>query len=222
MRKDMETRAHKGIEVRAAPEGSDFIGVLEGYAAVFESNSVEFDSYDGPWVERIAPGAFQRSLEERTDVKALWNHDSGAIIARSPNTLTLGEDERGLKVEISLADTSTNRDLLANVRAGNVDSMSFGFEVKEHSFEERKDEPNLRTLQDVELHEVSAVTWPAYPDTALAARSAEQFLQAQEEETREDESDEGEQSNQTAPLRALWGARLGVTTNKSQKENDDE
>lgn len=224
---NIETRACKGIEIREAPEGTDYIGVLEGYAAVFESNSVEFESFDGPWVEQVERGAFKRSLETRQDVKALWSHDSSQIIARSPNTLKLEEDERGLHIEMSLVDTNLNRDLLANVRGGNVDSMSFGFEVIEDEFQRSKDKnvPSKRTLKDVELYEVSAVVWPAYPDTKLAERSVEKFLQAQEEDAREEsqeDSDDGEQSEPNAPLRSLWAARLGVKTNKSQKGNDDE
>jgi len=199
MRKDIETRAHKGIEVRAAPDDSEFIGVLEGYAAVFGSNSLEFDSFDGPWVERIQPGAFKRTLKERGDVRALWNHDSGTIIARAPNTLDLSEDDKGLRVKISLVDTSVNRDLLANVRAGNVDSMSFGFNVRNDDFDRKKDEPNVRTLTDVDLIEVSAVVWPAYPDTALAVRSVEAFLATDEPEPKP-----------TAPQPSLREQRLRI------------
>ena len=216
MRKDLEIRANKGIEVRAAPDGTDYIGVLEGYASVFNSDSVEFDSRAGPWVEQVAPGAFKRSLETRTDVKALWNHDAGQIIARSPNTLNLSEDERGLKVEISLVDTSLNRGLMANVRAGNVDAMSFGFEVVDDAMEKREGK-TYRILRDVELHEVSAVVWPAYPDTALASRSVENFLQAQEAD---EPADDGEQEPKQAPLRSIWGARLGINP-KPQGESDE-
>ena len=135
--------------------------------------------------------------------------------------LNLSEDERGLKVEISLVDTGLNRDLMANVRAGNVDAMSFGFEVIDDTMEKR-DGKTYRILRDVELHEVSAVVWPAYPDTALAARSVENFLQAQEaEETREEEpADDGEQEPKQAPLRSIWGARLGINP-KPQGDTDE-
>lgn len=167
-----ETRALRGLELREAPAGSGLLGVLAGYAAVFNSDSVEFSGWERPWVERIAPGAFARSLQEQPDVFALWQHDPAHVIARAPDTLTLAEDAKGLRVEIGLADTSTARDLLARVRAKIVDAMSFGFTVKSQKWTEgeKRDE---RTLLDVDLFEVSAVVWPAYPETTLALRSHE-------------------------------------------------
>lgn len=164
-------RAIRGIEVREASKDSGFIGVLEGYAAVFNSDSVPFTGYEKPWVERIAPGAFTRSLREHPDVKALWSHRSDAIIGRAPDTLKLEEDARGLRVQIMLIDTQQNRDILASVRAKQVDAMSFGFTAKSVRWDEG-DERDVRTLEDVTLDEVSPVVWPAYTDTVLSARSA--------------------------------------------------
>jgi HK97 family phage prohead protease len=172
----LEYRASKGLTIREAAPDKGIIGTLIGYAAVFNSNSVRFGGYEKDWIERIAPGAFKRSLTEQSDVVALWSHDASKPTARTPNTLRLSEDERGLAVEIDLIDTATNRDLLANIRAGIVDAMSFGFVPVKAKWEERKDEDaDIRTLLDVDLHEVSAVVWPAYPDTTLAARSQRQF-----------------------------------------------
>lgn len=170
----LEHRAVKGLTLRAAPEASGFLGVLTGYAAVFNSDSVRFTGYQKDWVERIAPGAFSRSLKDQPDVVALWSHDAARPAGRTPDTLTVREDERGLAVEISLVDTSTNRDLLANVRAGIVDAMSFGFVPVKTAWEEAS-ALDTRTLQEVQLFEVSPVVWPAYPDTSLAARSHRSF-----------------------------------------------
>jgi HK97 family phage prohead protease len=170
----IEHRATKGLIFRnASPDEqkAGTVGVLTGYAAVFNSDSVRFSGWQRDWVERIAPGAFKRSLTENPDVVALWSHDSSTPVARTPNTLTLAEDDKGLSVSISLIDTSTNRDLVANVRAGIIDSMSFGFAPKKTSWEE-KDGFDLRTLEDVDLFEVSPVVWPAYPDTTIGVRSA--------------------------------------------------
>lgn len=212
----LERRANKGVEVREAPADSGFIGILEGYAAVFDSDSVEFDSRKGPWVERIKPGAFARSLTEKPDVVALWSHRSDMPIARTPD-LTLTEDERGLRVEIPLVDTGTNRDLLANVRAGIVDAMSFGFEVVKDAWN-KAEARAIRTLEDVVLHEVSAVVWPAYPDTTLAARSAEEFLQSEEEP---ETAPEPETQSVNAPQRDLWSARLGIINKPNPNEGND-
>lgn len=166
-----ETRVFHGLSVRDASAGSGIIATLTGYAAIFDSDSLPFDGWQKPWVERIAPGAFKRSLAERPDIAALWSHRADAILGRTPKTLRASEDDKGLKVEIDLIDTQQNRDVLASVRAGQVDSMSFGFSARSVKWEEGK-ERDVRTLLDVDLFEVSAVVWPAYPATSLSARSA--------------------------------------------------
>ena len=171
MKSTFHTAAMRALSFREAAKDSGFIGVLEGHAAVFNSDSLEFAGYGKPWVERIAPGAFKRTLTEQPDVKALWSHRADAILARSPDTLKLSEDATGLRVEISLIDTQQNRDVLASIRAKLVDSMSFGFSARSVKWEEGK-EQDVRTLLDVDLFEVSAVVWPAYPGTSVSARSA--------------------------------------------------
>jgi phage head maturation protease len=60
---------------------------------------------------------------------------------------------------------------MESVDRGDVDQMSFGFLVNEEEWEHKKDGTSIRTLKDVELIEVSAVTFPAYPDTTIALRS---------------------------------------------------
>lgn len=198
-----ETRHLRGLELREAPKDSGLLGVLVGHAAVFNSDSVEFPGYEHPWVERIAPGAFKRSLTEQPDVFALWQHDPAHVIARSPDTLKLEEDERGLRVEIGLPDTSTARDLLARVRAKIVDAMSFGFTVRGEKWEEGKAR-DIRTLLDVDLFEVSAVVWPAYPETTLALRSHESWRKGLKQE---------EPPPAPPPQfteRSYWESRLGL------------
>jgi HK97 family phage prohead protease len=194
MKTEMEYRYLKGLEVRDDSEDG-FIGTLEGYAAVFGSDSLELGDRGWSFVERIEPGTFERTLRENPDVRALWNHDPSAVVARSPNTMTLTEDERGLKVSIRLVDTTLNRDLLTNIRSGNVDAMSFGFRAMADKWEEDKENNrDIRTLLDVDLREVSPVTWPAYVDTTIAARSLEKAKDEQREEqiSEEDTGQPGE------------------------------
>lgn len=154
------------VELRA---GADGVTTLVGYAAVFDSRT------DLGWFEEeIAPGAFSKSLSEGDDVRALYNHDSAQVIGRrTADTLRLAEDSVGLRIEIDLPDTTSARDLIANINAGNIDGMSFGFRAREQEWIEREGQPELRRLIDVELIEVSAVTFPAYPDTSIAKRSLE-------------------------------------------------
>lgn len=152
------------IELRAA-EGGDEAQVLVGYAALFGELSEDL----GGFREKIAPGAFAKSLGG--DVRALFNHDANLIIGRTRSkTLALSEDQRGLRVEISLPDTSVARDLMESVKIGNVDQMSFGFRTISDNWEDI-DGKIVRTLIEVELFDVSPVTFPAYLQTEIAKRS---------------------------------------------------
>ena len=152
------------IELRASADG---MPTLVGYAAVFNSRT-ELGWFD----EEIAVGAFATSLRDGDDVRALFNHESGSVIGRrNAKTLRLSEDATGLRVEIDLPDTGAARDLVANIEAGNIDGMSFGFRAREQEWVEREGENELRRLIDVQLIEVSPVTFPAYADTSIAKRS---------------------------------------------------
>ncbi len=173
-----EYRSTEGLEFRAAPEGSESIGTITGYAAKFDSNSVEFPGWKRNWIERIRPGAFKRSLTEQTDVLMLWNHGNDMPIARTPGTLRLSEDAVGLRFEADLPDTTAARDVLANIKAGVVRAMSFGFEVVGEEWM-KGETLDTRTLTDVTLYEVSPVVWPAYPETNVALRNAPQSGEAQ-------------------------------------------
>lgn len=149
-------------EVRAA----DGVKVARGYAALF-NNATDIGGY---FSEVIAPGAFAETLKT-ADVRALIDHDSGRVIGRSGSgTLRLSEDERGLSVEIDLPDTSDGRDLAVQLERGDISGMSFGFRVTHDEWDETGAMP-VRTIHAVELFEVSAVAFPAYPETELAMRS---------------------------------------------------
>lgn len=152
------------IELRA-DGGEDAPQVLVGYAAMFDELSEDL----GGFREQIAPGAFAKSLGG--DVRALFNHDPNLLLGRTKSkTLTLAEDQRGLRVEITLPNTSAARDLLENMRVGNVDQMSFGFRTIRDKWDE-VDGKLVRTLLEVRLLDVSPVTFPAYPQTEIAKRS---------------------------------------------------
>lgn len=155
------------FEIRETSDGMTF----EGYAAVFNSRSENL----GGFTEFVAPGAFTRSLKTRNDVKLLWNHDSGQVLGSTrARTLTLTEDARGLKVTALLPNTQLGRDTAELLRRGDVDAMSFGFNVIKDSWNAQGDE---RTLEAVRLFEVSVVAFPAYSSTAgsVSVRSLEKL-----------------------------------------------
>jgi HK97 family phage prohead protease len=151
----------KNVEARQAEDGTMR---LSGYAAVFNDDSVPL-----PFIERIAPGAFRKTLTETPDVRLLINHE-GLPLARTKNgTLRLTEDTVGLYMDADLPDTQAARDLYTLVERGDVDQMSFAFRVIRQKWNEGRTE---RTLTELSLADgdVSVVTYPAYPTTTVEAR----------------------------------------------------
>ena len=153
-------------EIRAMGDESNRIG---GYAVMWDREA------DGlPFREVIRPGAFTRSLSQGDDVFLLVNHDADSLplARRSSGTLTVSEDQVGLRFEADL--DSANPDamsLLSAVRRGDVDKCSFAFTVADNGSTRNKD--GLRELTDLNLFEVSVVTWPAYSSTSVGMRTAQ-------------------------------------------------
>jgi HK97 family phage prohead protease len=161
--KKIERRTYtvRNVETRKEDDGKMR---LSGYAAVFNNASVPL-----PFIEYIAPGAFRKTLSETPDVRLLINHE-GLPLARTKNgTLTLTEDEVGLRFDAELPDTNEARDLYTLIERGDVDQMSFAFRVIRQKFNKDRSE---RTLTEVSLSDgdVSVVTYPAYPTTTVEAR----------------------------------------------------
>ncbi len=160
--KKIERRTYQVQEVQTRADGDKL--TLAGYAAKFDSASVPL-----PFIERIAPGAFRKTLTETPDVRLLVNHE-GLPLARTKNgTLRLYEDEVGLRFEADLPDTQQAKDLYALIERGDVDQMSFAFRVIRQKWNPDRTE---RTLTEVSLADgdVSVVTYPAYPATSVEAR----------------------------------------------------
>ena len=173
---DMERR-YVDAELRAADDGGR--RRLSGYAAVFDSQSEDL----GGFREVIKPGAFKRALATKPDVKALFNHDPNRVLGRTTNgTLALVEDERGLRVDITLPETATAEEVHALVRGGYVSQMSFAFSVGAEGEQWNK---RLRTLTDVDLFDVSVVTDPAYRATEVSARALATAAQTDEADGQE-------------------------------------
>jgi|688.fasta_scaffold52459_2 HK97 family phage prohead protease len=164
----IERRFNRAPEIRMQENESG--PVIVGYAAVFGSRSFDL----GGFTEIIKPGAFTRTLASKPDARALVNHESGLMtIGRTTNgTLELSEDEIGLRATIYLPDTQAGRDTLTLVKRGDLDQMSFAFWViKDNWIEERGS--ITRELHEVSIDngDVSVVTFPAYGDTMITARS---------------------------------------------------
>jgi HK97 family phage prohead protease len=158
------------FELRSSNEGVRF----RGHAAV-----VDQETDLGYMREKVAPGAFTKTIKDGADVRVLFNHDPNTVMARtSGGSLRLSEDSKGLAVDADLdhSDPDVQR-LLPKLRNGNVTQMSFGFTVVREQVEEQNREIPLRILKEVELFDVSPVTFPAYGNTdgGLAMRAAEEL-----------------------------------------------
>lgn len=159
----MERRTFGLTEVRAADEEGG--AVLRGYAAVFDQLSDDL----GGFRERIRPGAFAKAVEEG-DIRSVWNHNADYVLGRTTaGTLELAEDERGLAVAIRPPATQWARDFVTSIERGDVDQMSFAFQVVREDWQMLPLGP-VRELIEVRLFEVSPVTFPAYPQTEIGLR----------------------------------------------------
>lgn len=162
-----EVRMLSGAQLRAKADKPG----AEGYAAVF--NEVA----DLGWFkETIKPGAFRRAISEKQDVRALMNHDENLILGRTKsNSLTLKEDGKGLNFDCDFPDTQAAKDLHTLMLRGDIDQCSFGFIVREQTWRQIKlddgTSDEIREIEDLDLMDVSIVTFPAYEATSCEARA---------------------------------------------------
>ena len=181
MKNERRSFAIEGLEIREDAEGKS--PTIVGHAAVFGSLSKDL----GGFREIIAPGAF--AGHEAMDVRALFNHSPDMVLGRNKaGTLRLSEDATGLRVEIDPPDTSYANDLLVSMRGGDIDQMSVGFRTINDKWE-TVDGEDIRTLEKVELFDVSPVVFPAYEDTDVAVRSLEAYRKTKEDEPEQEGSE---------------------------------
>lgn len=139
---------------------------IEGYFSVFNSN---YEIYPG-CTESVAPGAFSNTLGG--DIKALCDHDTRLVLGRNKaGTLELREDSHGLWGRITINPNDSDAvNLYERVKRGDVDQCSFGFDIVREESDFRDDGTVHFTIREVELFEVSVVTFPAYAETSVSAR----------------------------------------------------
>ncbi len=151
-------------ELKTRAEDEEMI--IEGYFAVYNT---ETELWPGAF-EEIAPGAFDNTLSN--DIRALINHDTSLVLGRNKaGTLELKTDSRGLWGRIKINPNDTDAvNLYERVKRGDVDQCSFGFNIISEETDYRDDETVKWTIKEVDLHEVSIVTFPAYEETGVQAR----------------------------------------------------
>lgn len=153
------------LEIRTADIGAVDGRTLTGYAALYNTWSKPLHNGGGEFREQIAPGAFDGQKE---NVSLFYMHDSRQVLANTKSgTLKLESDERGLRYTATLGENQRDEAVLDQVRRGLLTEMSFGFRVPKggDSWKGRD-----RTLNRVELREVSVVEVGAYAGTTSEAR----------------------------------------------------
>ncbi len=181
------------IETRvdSTEDGRDLV---VGHASVYDSRSNNL----GGFYEFIERGAFTEELINSSDVRALINHDPNLILARNTSgTLNLTADERGLKYEFEMPETSYGKDLAISMKRGDITQSSFAFTVAEDDWSTDDEGNNIRTIKKIDrLYDVSPVTYPAYnmaeSDLVVAKRGLKEYQESLVEETKEEIIEEKE------------------------------
>ena len=155
---------------------ADHKKVLSGVAARFGSLSEDL----GGFRERLAPGCFRDSLASGRDIAMLVDHDSGKPIGRLSNrTLSLQETSDGLAFRCEIDDRISHaRDIFLMASRGDITECSFGFVCRREDWGDEPDPQDrnrripIRTVRQADLHEISAVTFPAYAGGATSVTAS--------------------------------------------------
>ena len=167
MNKNRERRFTGNCELRTIVPETGGRAKISGHAAVFNSLSEDLWGFR----EKIAPGAFAPALG-KSDIRALLNHDPNFVLGRTKSgTVRVQEDETGLAVEIDPPETGWADDLLVSIGRGDISQMSFAFRVGEEEWGEVEGVRERTILSFDEIFDVSAVTYPAYPETDVSIRA---------------------------------------------------
>ncbi|MFJ8220544.1 HK97 family phage prohead protease [Bacillus cereus] len=170
------------MEIREIEGG---LRTITGYAVKWEMKSVTM-GYWRRFKEQFKRGSFTDSLTQ-DDQLALWSHDYSQVLGRTKNgTLRLFEDEIGLRFELDLADTTLGDDTYKTIKRGDVDGVSFGFQMVKEEWDESNPDNIVRSVTKAKLVEISPVAFPAYPDSQVSARSHDPYKQFVDERNQKD------------------------------------
>lgn len=158
---------------------------LDGYAAVF-NDWTDITDRQGTFQERIAPGAFARSLGRNTPVLQ-FDHGTHPLIGSIPlgKITSITEDSHGLRVKARMSDNWLIEPVRDAIRDGAITGMSFRFSIPDGGEHwERRDGVDYRTIQHANLFEAGPVVFPAYASTTVGVRSRQTALALTDPEVR--------------------------------------
>lgn len=163
------------LETRQNTESDSTSLGVSGYAAKYNTRSQKI--YD--FYEEIKPGAFSSALEPSADVRMFWNHNSSEVLGRTvADTLSLRSDSCGLGFDAVFPSWAERH--YESIKRGDVTGVSFAFRTIKDIWERLNDDTWLRSLVELELYEISPVTFPAYIDTSVSARNYEKIVQSRQ------------------------------------------
>lgn len=174
MNPNREYREARAIRAAKREEGTEQSYMVEGYATTFNEEYELFRYGNYIVMEQVDKDAFKNT--DVSDVVFMLDHE-GRVFARTRNgSLTLEVDDHGLLTKTNLGLTESSRSVFEDIDAGLYDRMSFAFTVNDESYrEEELDNGNVilhRTILGIsKLYDVSAVSFPANPNTDISARS---------------------------------------------------
>ena len=149
--------------------GSDFY--VEGYATTFEDPYTLFEDVDGwTYVEIIDRHALDGA--DLSDVILQYDHEGRVYARNTNNTLYFEPNDHGLFIAADLSRTTLARQMYEDIQAGNVTRMSWAFiPVEEEYTEDRENKVFTTRIRRVKkVFDVSAVSYPADPNTEISAR----------------------------------------------------
>jgi phage prohead protease, HK97 family len=150
--------------------------VLDGYVNAVDRESKPIPTVNGRFIEKIKPGAFQRSLNSRENIDLLLNHDKNRKLGSTKEgNLELFEDNIGLRAICTITDS----EVIEKAKNKQLRGWSFGFYTKKDRWEKFKDGYDKRTVEELDLFEVTIVDNtrnPAYMATSIEMRDDKEVL----------------------------------------------
>ncbi|MEH0353674.1 HK97 family phage prohead protease [Rhodococcus qingshengii] len=185
-----KTLITRSVEFRSDADPGDGL-TLSGYAAVFNQDT-EISSWEGTFSERIAKGAFTKTLAERTPVMQFdHGHDPRTGTVPIGVYTELREDTHGLYVAGRLHDNDLVLPIRQAIASGALTGMSFRFRVIQDTWTDEKGrkldaeaaydrlyrgEKLARTIREVALSEAGPVVSPAYAGTSVGVRDTNTII----------------------------------------------
>ena len=175
----MERRINKkpkNIQIKTRQDGDNEVKVIIGYGAVFYragDSGTEYELFDGV-KERISTEAFDRALQDKDDVRGLFNHNVDNLLGRtSADTMRLKKDNTGLQFEIDIDENDTDHQrVVAKIERGDLTGSSFSFVPEKVVWiDDEENDEEIRIIESVRLFDVGPVSFPAYEGTSADLRS---------------------------------------------------